>query len=237
MVTVNYNQRIQGKNATLFLNTNASSSPLFFATPGSSSNFLVDPNNNLAAEYYDQSVYDRVKAFYMLALVIAVLGLVGFLLGLFTSKFIGVEMVGVVQVAFVGLASINNIHPLLAPLAQIGFVNGLNSLFTNQQQSQLSGNVPIRASALEYDSQMIYSMNYMVAVMLLPLLVSLVAYIMSAATKSEQNKLKYKGWCLTALCEFGLAVVAFVLYHQMMSVLFFAVYASSTAQLFMPSVV
>jgi hypothetical protein len=35
------------------------------------------------------------------------LSLVGFAAGLFVAKFIGVEMIGVVQIAFIGLITVN----------------------------------------------------------------------------------------------------------------------------------
>jgi hypothetical protein len=48
---------------------------------------------------------------------------------LVSSKFIGVEMLGVIQVAYIGLMVIDYFPPVLAPLSEIGFVNGVNNFF------------------------------------------------------------------------------------------------------------
>ena len=49
-----------------------------------------------------------------------------FLLGFLTNKIIGLEMMGVLQIAFFVLADVNLVNPLLAPLLYMKTVNGFN---------------------------------------------------------------------------------------------------------------
>lgn len=197
-------------------------SVLFFATPNSNISFVVAPTNNIAANYFDPSVYDGVRTIQILSMVVMGLALAGFAAGLFTAKFIGVEMLGVVQVAFIGLAIVNNLPPLLAPLAKMGYVNGVNSALSGSDSSA-STSLPVRESSLDYGASMVYSLNYTVALLLLPLLVSLALYIAAKCTKNDESKQqKLMGWSQTSLCEWGLTSVMFVLYHSTVSLLIFA---------------
>lgn len=76
------------------------------------------------------------------------LSIVGFAAGLFVAKFIGVEMIGVVQIAFIGLIAVDYVQPVLAPLSQIGMVNGVNTMFSGDETDMGFGSVPNRITAL-----------------------------------------------------------------------------------------
>lgn len=242
LVTAEYASSIQSLLANLTFTPSASSS-FFFATPDSITPFAVDPNNNLAAVYYDDTVYDSVATVEKLAYATAGLGYAGCLAGLFVGRFISVEMIGVVQVAFVGLIVLDYMQPLLAPLARIGFVNGVNSLFADQKQSLYAdgtlavGGVPRNVAALSYDSQMAYSLNYSVALLLLPPLVALALLAGSRIAKDEERRGKLRRWAWTALCDFGLSAVVFLLYQVVTSLLVWAVYSKSQGALFPFSIV
>jgi cysteine-rich repeat protein len=129
VVAVNYTSTIQFTEANLTFSPSINNLE-FFATPSTVAPFTVDPNNNLAAVYYEEGVYKGVQTAEILAYVVAGLGYAGFVGGLAIGRFISVEMMGVVQVAFVGLIVVDYLQPLLAAMAEIGFVNGVNSLFS-----------------------------------------------------------------------------------------------------------
>lgn len=131
VIDATYNSSIQGLNASVNFDPLLSNSPYFQWTPSCSANFTVDPNNNLAAEYYDDSTYSSVGLTDILAQTLEYAALAGFAAGLVMAKFIGVELIGVVQVAFIGLMTINYLQPMLAPMAKIGYVNGVNTMFQN----------------------------------------------------------------------------------------------------------
>ena len=232
VVDAQYNQSIQGENVSLQFIPSVQSA-LFFATPNSNTSFVVNPTNNVAADYFGASVYDGVQAFQILSMVVMGLALAGFVAGLFTAKFIGVEMIGVVQVAFIGLAIVNYLPPLLAPLAKIGYINGVNiPISSDPSDPSASTSLPFRISSLEYGASMVSSLNCTVALLLLPFLVSLALYIAAKFTKNDEKKQqKLLNWSQTSLCEWGLTSVMFVLYHNITSLLIFAFYGSSVSSI------
>jgi len=70
---------------------------------------------------------------------------------------------------------------------------------------------------------MAVSMNYTTILLVLPLVVSLVLFIMSKAWKSRGAQLHR--YSMLALCEYGLTAVLFALYHVVVSLLVYAFYA------------
>ena len=78
--------------------------PNFFDSPTSTLDFTIDPQNNLAAYYYEDSTYQNAETVSLLSLVVCGLAWLTFFLGMFLSrKFIGVEMMGILQVSFIAL--------------------------------------------------------------------------------------------------------------------------------------
>ena len=81
-------------------------------------------------------------------------------LGAFASlvlgRFIGVEMMTVFQIAFIGLMVMENIEPLLAPFAHISFVNGFDDYYNIRRNSLLHsgdvtpGELPYRMTGIGY---------------------------------------------------------------------------------------
>jgi hypothetical protein len=47
-------------------------------------------------------------------------------LGMFCDKVIGVELLGVLQLAHLSVSDLNGVHPLLSPLMDLSKVNGYN---------------------------------------------------------------------------------------------------------------
>jgi ABC-type enterochelin transport system permease subunit len=71
----------------------------------------------------------------IVAFVLVGCALTGFVISMATSgKFIGVEMVGVVQAAFIGLMAVSSMGPSMGELAKIGFINGVNMLFSDSRK-------------------------------------------------------------------------------------------------------
>lgn len=105
MVEATYDQSLQGQTITVTFRPSFGS-PLFATIPDSNRSFVVDPDNNIAADAYDQHNYELVSGFQIISIVLTVLALSCFIVGLFTNKFIGIEMIGVVQLAVIGLLTI-----------------------------------------------------------------------------------------------------------------------------------
>lgn len=63
LVYATYNDSIQGEDVLVTFNPLASNNPYFLYTPPSQVDFEIDPTNNQAANYYDESTYNQVKIF------------------------------------------------------------------------------------------------------------------------------------------------------------------------------
>lgn len=166
-----------------------------------------------------------------MAYATAGLGYAGFAAGMVVGRYIGVEMIGVLQVAFVGLIVVDYLQPLLATMTKVGFVNGVNSLFADQRQALLvngdltANSAPKSAIALSYDAQMIYSLNYSILLLLLPPIIALILFIASKICKTKEKKEKLAEYSWIALCDFGLSAVVFLIYHIVVSLLVWAIYS------------
>lgn len=108
------------------------------------------------------------------------IGLLGMLFGVFLGKFIGVEMSGVVQIAFIGLLTMPNLHPLFSPMTAMGYITG-------PDQRSMSGpaNVPNQIYAIQYSSQLASSLNYSMILLLLPLIVGAILFTLSKCITSK----------------------------------------------------
>lgn len=144
---------------------------------------------------HDDSVYSQVATIDLLGQVVMYLSLLGLVAGLFIGRFIGVEMVAVVQIAYLGLAIITHLNPLLSPLTKMTYVNSINSMFSTDT---VPVGLPTRFQAVHYREQLAYSLNYSVALLLLPLIAGLVLFIASKISKANQEKLCT--WALLAAC-------------------------------------
>lgn len=128
-------------------------------------------------------------------------------------------MVGVVQIAFLGLMVIDNLQPLIAPMTKIFTINGINTAFAD---STLNKTLPYRASSLHYGASFTYNLNYSLVLLLLPLLVALFVFISSKIRRDIEDKLKRIS--MDILCEYGFTAVLFLFYQIATSLGLFIVY-------------
>lgn len=123
-MTYDYGTNMHGVNGSFTFNPSYYGS--FFATPDTTFQVTVDPTNNLPAIVYNSDTYqqaDTMKKVYDAA-VYTSYGL--FALGLLCDKVIGVELFGVLQLAYLCVSDLNNVQPLLSPLMNMSIVNGYN---------------------------------------------------------------------------------------------------------------
>jgi hypothetical protein len=112
-VHIDYTNTVQNKTVNLMFSPNVSSSQHFYATPNTSFDFLMTSSNNIAADYYEQTIYNSAHTISIMAIVVVTLALIEFVVSLFTVKFVGVEMIGVIQVTYLGLVLTELINPVL----------------------------------------------------------------------------------------------------------------------------
>ena len=145
-----------------------------------------------------------------------------FTLSLFTKRYIGVEMMGVAQVAFFGLMIINYWEPILSSMSYMRYVNGFNAQM--KEGDNLAMQTPARLSGLQMDAPMLYNFNYVLAFMILPLFVSLVLFIASKVTKIYSRQEKLLRLSKIALCEYGLTAAICLEYQWVVALEVFAMY-------------
>ena len=95
-----------------------------------------------------------------------------FFLSIFTNKIVGLEMMGVLQISFFVLADFDFLHPLMASLIYLKYVNGYNLKLVSNDKL-----VPIPVRALDYSSQFISDANIMLALPVVCLITSLILYM------------------------------------------------------------
>lgn len=149
-----------------------------------------------------------------------------FFVSLFSKRYIGVEMLGVAQVAFYGLMIIDFWEPVLASLSNLVYVNGFNVKMKEGKSDAME--TPRRLSGLQIDSPMLSNYNYVLALMILPFFLSLVFFIGSKITKLFSRQQRLFELSKIALCEYGFTAVVALEYRWVTSWEVFAMYESDT---------
>lgn len=198
-VVVSYSASIQGQNVNVNLDPSLVGG-FYTGIISAQANFEVDPNNNIPANYYENPLYRSVVITNVLAEVVLSAALGIFIAGLFTARFIGVEMIGVVQAAFAALIMISIAPPLLARLSRMVYNNGYNIISQGTQYTTHSSTLPSRIADLSYWPSLAQNLNYTLVALLLPLLVALGLYIASRRIKDHiPKKGKLYRWAMLAL--------------------------------------
>lgn len=91
-----------------------------------------------------------------------------FFLGMFCDKVIGVELFGVLQLAYLCVSDINNVQPLLSPLMNMSIVNGYNPPLFDQH-----ANVPRRIRVIGYCEEFLNNFSVMLALILVEIIAAL----------------------------------------------------------------
>ena len=131
-----------------------------------------------------------------------------FLLSMFTNKIVGLEMMGVLQVAFFVLADFDFLHPLLAPLIYFKYVNGFN------MKLNLNGvKLPIPVQALDYNSEFMNNVNIMLLLPAACLLISLILYLIGRFGTPSESKVSVLLWSKKLLKQYLLTAVMFSTYN------------------------
>lgn len=99
---------------------------MFYNVPAINSYYNLESENNLAVNYYSQSVYDQVSVVGILATVIAFTGLVVCVIGMVRGKVVSVELVFTLQLSYFGLAQVTYSDPLFYLMKNLKYVNGFN---------------------------------------------------------------------------------------------------------------
>lgn len=142
----------------------------------------------------------------MLTTVTSVLALVGLLLSLISRKYIGVEMMGVVQISCLAIVLIEYWSPSMSPLSKMKEVNGFNVALDSQRVEMLTG-ASRQLCGIDIGANFVYSFNISTVILMLPYLAALIFCILARTWKSRSDQMKK--WAWDSLCAFGLTTVTF----------------------------
>lgn len=182
IIEINYTVSIQKNEASIRL---APPNDIVeaYAMRLSSTIFVVQPDNNQPAIYYEPTVYNQAKLVDQVAQYTVLTALAVTLIGVFIGKIVVLEMITAMQVILFLLTLINDLSPYLAPLATwVRMSNGYNTMFfyLNNLMSFNHPEVPNSVYAIEYEAEFLYNVNVVLlaeggilVVVLLLLLVSL----------------------------------------------------------------
>lgn len=148
--------------------------------------FPAVAQNNEILVLFNQSVYNLANVISILSQTIAYSSLVLFLLSLgFGMAVVGVEMMAVVQIAFFGLISIENMNPTFAALSSLQMSSGYN-VFPNPTPIG-SVEVPnkLRANLLQH---FLFNLNFTLAFFIVTLSVGAVFFVLSKVLKEQQTR-------------------------------------------------
>ena len=140
--------------------------------------------------------------------VLAIASLLAFLLAVvFVSKLMGLEMIFILQMGYVGLMMVTKMETSMAPLKHLKIVSGWSGFIGDSSAS----NLPSRLSELYLNA--FFFANFMIGVLIvmIPLIIGAIVSLMGKVKNNEEWKLKgkkiLKEWVLLALL-FGQLLLA-----------------------------
>lgn len=141
----------------------------------------MNPQNNLAAHLYSQEAYQYQRHltnfFWFLSIVGLLLFLVSLLIG---GKRVVVEMLTVFQVSFVSLATLPLITPMFSAVRTLAVVNnGYNMLAGSAVRPAEDLLSDDRTKGAQLYSQFLYNLNTGILLTVVPMMVGLIAFIVS----------------------------------------------------------
>ena len=75
---------------------------------------------------YDDDVYEKDSSFNYIYYGSMIASYFVFIMSMFTNKIVGIEMMGVIQIAFFALANLSFLTPYMKAMAKLKMVNGFN---------------------------------------------------------------------------------------------------------------
>lgn len=174
-VSISYFENINEKDLQLQF-AFPSASP-FDQLPIIASTATLKTTNNLALNYYSDKEYTLAKILQYIVLTMAIIALLLFLLGFYCNKLIALELLALYQVTFFSLSSLTDLSPNYQALTYLSLCNGYNpDLFASAPADRRF--YPLGMQISLFDN---YNLTFLV--ILIPLLLSLILYVV--------NKCKY----------------------------------------------
>lgn len=184
-ITIEYAADIQNQPIDIRIDPSKANIPALSRAAPTTTNLIVTPDDNEGAYFYDNSTYKMAGIISTLCTAISAMAGLFFLVGLISGKMVGVEMMAVVQISFFSLVTLSQLNPCFAALSSLKLVNGYNSLNHNHLADQLT---PTNPKGIFLFSRFTENFNFTAAIILVPLLVALVAFILSKTALKENER-------------------------------------------------
>jgi hypothetical protein len=88
--------------------------------------FDIIPNNNQLAYFYSNDICDSQESVNDTVKAITYTSYAVMLVSALPCKIVGLELFGVLQLAFFSVGNIDSLNVLMAPMKSLGITNGLN---------------------------------------------------------------------------------------------------------------
>ena len=152
-----------------------------------------------------------------------------FIAGMYTSKLIVSEMMGVLQVSYFGLFYVDVKYPMMPALNYLRYTNGFNDIFAKSQ-----GYLPNRVYEKGFDEYVFNNLNIMVLLIVAPLVLSAVfAAMFKYKRRMKERNLSYSKLLLG---EWSLVIILFFLYNLSTSTITFILFNVNRSWLFEVSI-
>lgn len=185
-VTYDYNQSIHGKKGSIgfeiSFSQNGSPSCVIRATKNIT--IMAQANNNLPFMFYTEEELSKQQNVAQSVNVLEIITFVIFFLSLIPAKIIGLELIGVMQLAYFALAQQDNINILLEPFMQMNEINGFNADWLSENR-----HLPDTVSALGIKALFLNNCNVMLLLILVEVSAAGVLYLLSHLLSTVSEKL------------------------------------------------
>ena len=202
---------------TFILNPSKDNS--FNLTPNSSINIVLETKDNELLILYENEVYEKDGYYNYIYYASMISSYFVFIMSMFTNKIVGIEMMGVIQIAFFSLANLSFLTPYLKPLAKLKMVNGFNFKYIDNKDT------PINISGLDYVSNISNSINVMLVFPMLCLIIGSVLFLMSKLKYYKKSRsIDVIKWSKKFFKQYFLTSTMFSLYNISFSTAIFIKY-------------
>lgn len=205
---------MQGNSTTLTVDLQNSGLDFYSLAEPSSYDLTIEPQNNLAANFYDEDTYKGNEILTYVSYGIIGLGYSTFLIGLYSSKLVVTEMFGVLQLSYVSLLLLDYGDPLLSTLVNLRYFYGVDSMILHH--SLISS---VKLSSLFYSSLLINNINISFVLLAIPAVLGLGFFLLSIPKTRKKKRLE--GIYKVLIGEYLLVAIEFILYNFVISVIAF----------------
>ncbi len=185
-VTYEYNKTIHGKQGSIIfeLRVSQSSVPSCVVKAEKSLDILVQSNNNLPFMFYTEEELQQQEEASQSVKGLEIATFVIFFLSLIPAKITGLELIGVLQLAYFSLAQQQNVNALLEPFMSMKEINGFNpTIFTETDEI-----LPDPVLSIGIKSLFLNNCNVMLALIVLELAVAGILFAVAHLVESVSSK-------------------------------------------------